>query len=238
MKTWLLSVCLLATLAGGRAASAPMPEAPAAPPAPHGSSAVKVPLPPHLEEQREELQARQRELDAQRKQLESDIQQLEAEARRIDPEGRLTSEQLYTLIQEREARRNSQADFDPAPALISMSLFGCLLTGFVAWLIAGYRKARQLHETVRLMVEKGAEIPQGLLAPEPRKKHPSDLRRGIILSTSGLGLTIFLAALPGAAGSWGVGVTLLLIGVGHMLVWRLQQGRGALAAALSPEPQR
>lgn len=234
MKTWLLTVCLLATLAGGRALSAPMAETPASPPAAPESPAVKAPLPPQLEAQRKELEVRKSELEAERQQLESDIQQLEAEAKRIDPEGRLTSQQLYELLQEREARRHSQADFDPAPAIISVFLFGSLLTGFLAWLVASYRKARQLHETVRLMVEKGAEIPQGLLAPAPRKA-PSDLRRGIILSSSGLGLTILLAALPGASGAWGVGVTLLLIGVGHMIVWRLQQGRGPLSAALSPE---
>jgi uncharacterized protein DUF6249 len=237
MKTSLLTVCLLATLAGGRAVSAPVPETPATPSAPPAGSAVKAPLPPRLEAQRQELEARRGELEAERQELESDIQQLEAEARQIDPEGRLTSQQLYDLLQEREARRHRQADFDPAPVIISMSLFGCLLTGFLASLVAGYRKARQLHETVRLMVEKGAEIPQGLLAPAPRKT-PSDLRRGIILSTSGLGLAIFLGALPDMPGAWGAGVTLLLIGVGHMIVWRLQQGRGPLSAALSPQPQQ
>ncbi|WP_375766770.1 DUF6249 domain-containing protein [Archangium gephyra] len=234
MKTWLLTACLLATLAGGRAASAPMPEAPATPPAPR---AVKAPLPPQLEAQRQDLEARRSELEAEQRQLDSDIQQLEAEAREIDPQGRLTADQLYNLIQEREARRRSQADFDPTPAIISMSLFGCSLTAFLAWLVAGYRKTRQLHETVRLMVEKGADIPQGMLAPVPRRK-PSDLRRGIILSSSGLGLAIFLAAVPGAPGTWGAGVMLLLIGVGHMIVWRLQQGRGPLSAALLPEPQQ
>ncbi|HYO67129.1 MAG TPA: DUF6249 domain-containing protein [Archangium sp.] len=236
MKTWLLTVCLLATLAGGRAMSAPMAETPAPPPAAPKASAVKAPLPPQLEAQRQELEARENELKAERQQLESEIQQLEAEAKQLDPDGRLTSQQLYELLQEREARRNRQADFDPSPALISMSFFGCMLTGFLAWLVASYRRARQLHETVRLMVEKGAEIPQGLLAPAPRRK-PSDLRRGIILSSTGLGLSIFLGALPGSQGAWGVGVTLLLIGVGHMIVWRLQQGRGPLSAALSAEPQ-
>jgi hypothetical protein len=195
---------------------------------------VKAPLPPELEAQRQELEARQRELDAERQALESNIQQIEAEAKRIDPDGRLTSQQLYDLLQEREARR--QNDFDPTTAIVSMSFFGCMLTGFLAFLVASYRRARQLHETVRLMVEKGAEIPQGLLAPAPRRK-PSDLRRGIILSTSGVGLAVFLGALPGASGAWGAGVTLLCIGVGHMIVWRLQQGRGAVAAALSAEPQ-
>ncbi|AKJ05934.1 hypothetical protein ATI61_110320 [Archangium gephyra] len=236
MKTWLLTVCLLATLAGGRAVSAPMPETPASPPTPSKSPAVKVPLPPELEAQRRELEARENELKAERQQLESEIQQLEAEARQIDPNGRLTSQQLYELLQQRESMRRSQADFDPTPAIVSIFFFGSMLTGFLAWLVASYRKARQLHETVRLMVEKGAEIPQGMLAPVPRRK-PSDLRRGIILSTSGLGLAVFLGALPGASGAWGAGVTLLCIGVGHMIVWRLQQGRGAVAAALSAEPQ-
>lgn len=234
MKTCLLTVCLLTTLAGGRAMSAPMAETPASPPAAPESPAVKAPLPPRLEAQRMELEARRSDLDAQARKLEADLQQLEAEARQIDPEGRLTPDQIFQLLRAREDARLSQAHFDPAPAIISVFLFGSLLTGFLAWLVASYRKTRQLHETVRLMVEKGAEIPQGLLAPAPRKA-PSDLRRGIILSSSGLGLTILLAALPGASGAWGVGVTLLLIGVGHMIVWRLQQGRGPLSAALSPE---
>lgn len=236
MKTWLLSVCLLATLAGGRAVSAPMPEASAAPPAPHEGSTVKAPLPPRLEAQRQQLEARKSELDAQARRLEADIQQLEAEAQRIDPEGRLSRDQLFRLVQAREEARLSRPEVDPIPALISMSFFGSMLTAFVAWLVASNRKSRHLHETVRLMVEKGAEIPQGLIAPAPRRK-PSDLRRGIILATSGLGLTIFLAALPDVEGAWGAGLTLLCIGVGHMIVWRLQQGRGPLSAALSPEPQ-
>lgn len=106
--------------------------------------------------------------------------------------------------------------------------------GLLAWLWTLDRKARRLHETVRLMVEKGAEIPLGLLAPPQRK--PSDLRRGIILSSTGLGLTLFLAMLPDAPGAWGVGVTLLFIGLGHLLAWRLQTGKGPLAASLSSEP--
>ncbi len=233
MKTWLLPVCLLATLAGGSAVSAPMPEAPTVP---LEGSTVKPPLPPRLEAQRQKLEVRKSELDAQARRLAADIQQLEAEAQRIDPEGRLTGDQLFQLVQAREEARISRAEFDPTPALISMSLFGCALTAFIAWLVASNRKSRHLHETVRLMVEKGAEIPSGLLAPPPRQK-PSDLRRGIILATSGLGLTVFLAALPNAEGAWGVGLTLLCIGVGHMFVWRLQQGRGPLSAALSPEPR-
>ncbi|WP_257453957.1 DUF6249 domain-containing protein [Archangium lipolyticum] len=234
MKFQLLTLCLLATLAGeARAQSVPEAETPAAPSTP---PPPPMPRSPRLEAQRQELEARRKDLDAQRQALEADIQQLEEQARRIDPEGRLSSDQLFELLQAREHRRMSNADVDPGPYLVSVSLFSCLLVGFLAWLVANNRKSRHLHETVRMMVEKGAEIPPGLLAPPPKRK-PSDLRRGIILSTAGVGLTIFLGALPDSDGAWGAGVTLFLIGVGHLLVWRLQRGRGPLASELSPEPQ-
>ncbi|QRO00318.1 hypothetical protein JRI60_15445 [Archangium violaceum] len=234
MKVQLLTLCLLATLAGeARAQATPESETPAAPSTPPGAP---VPASPRLEAQRQALEARRAALDAQRQALEEDIQQLEEQARRIDPEGRLSSDQLFELLQARERAQRPDADFDPGPYIVSVCFFTCLLTGFLAWLVANNRKNHQLHQTVRMMVEKGAEIPPGLLAPPPRRK-PSDLRRGIILSTTGVGLTIFLAALPHSDGAWGVGVTLLLIGVGHMLVWRLQRGRGPLASELSPEPQ-
>jgi hypothetical protein len=234
MKSQFVAVCLLATLSAGRAVSAPVAEAPASPPA----AAPAVPLPPHLEEQRQLLEARKQELEADQRELATEIEQLEAEAKRMDPQGRLTSDQLFALLQEREQIRAGAAQFDPTPAIATVVFFSSMLTGFLAWLFAGFRKQRQLHETVRLMVEKGAEIPTGLLAPLPKRK-PSDLRRGIILSTSGVGLAIFLAALPGPDmdGAWGVGVTLFFIGVGHLLVWRLQNLRGPWSSALASEPQ-
>ncbi|ATB40365.1 hypothetical protein CYFUS_005814 [Cystobacter fuscus] len=239
MKSQLLTLCLLAALPGGAWAQSEA-QAPAVPP-------PAVPMPPQLAAQRQQAEERRNALEAQRQQaeehrnaleaqrqeLEADIQRLESEARQIDPEARLDSNQLFALLQERERRMSSQADSDVAPAIISISLFSCLLTGFLAWLVANNRKSHLLHQTVRMMVEKGAEIPQGLLAPPPKK--PSDLRRGIILSATGVGLTIFLAALPHSDGAWGVGVTLFFLGLGHLLVWRLQQGRGALASHLSPE---
>jgi Domain of unknown function (DUF6249) len=210
MKVQILAVCLLATLAGaGRAESAPTP-------------------------------APEPDVQASSPELKSDLQELESEVRRVDPQGRLTSDQLFQLLIEREQQRANltHAQFDPAPIIISIFLFSSLLTGFLAWLYAGFRKERQRHETVRLMVEKGAEIPSGLLAPAPKvPKRPSDLRRGLILSTAGLGLTIFLASLPDAEGAWGAGLTLCLIGVGHLLVWRIQGGKGSWSSALASEPQ-
>jgi hypothetical protein len=221
MKLQFVAVSLLATLAAGPALSAPQAEAPATAPA--------APLPPHLEEQRQALEERKQALAAEERELTAEIQKLREEAKRVDPEGRLTSDQLFTLLQERQQLRAQQNGHFPVEIP-----FLTTLMGFVAWLFAGYRKQRQLHETVRLMVEKGAEIPTGLLAPPPKRK-PSDLRRGIILSTSGLGLTLFLALIPGVNGAWGAGVTLLLIGVGHLLVWRLQTLKGPWSSALATE---
>ncbi len=234
MKVQFVAACLLGTLAmGARAESPPPSEAPVAPSPP--PTPPEVPLPRSLDAQRQRLEAHREALAAQQRELEADIQQLESEARLLDPEGRLNPDQLFTLLQERERLRADDVRFDPSPIVISVALFSSLLTGFLAWLFASYRRQRQIHETVRLMVEKGAEIPTGLLAPAPRK--PSDLRRGIILSTAGLGLAIFLAVLPDAPGTWGAGVTLLLIGVGHLLVWRLQGGKGSWSSALASEPQ-
>jgi hypothetical protein len=207
VKRLLLTMCLLATLAGaGRAESAP--EAPASPP-----------LPPEASQQSERK---------------AEVQELEDEVRQVDPTGRLTAGQLFQLLQQRELRRADEA-VDPTAIVVPVSFFSCALTGFLAWLLASHRKARQLHETVRLMVEKGAEIPQALLAPPARK--PSDLRRGIILSTAGLGLALFLAVLPDVSGAWGAGLTLFCIGVGHLISWRLQQGKGTLPSALAPGTQ-
>jgi hypothetical protein len=235
MKLKILPMCFLAFLAGVgltelyaeeanaqvlAQAQAPRPEPEAEP---HGAEAEARPELPI--EERTELSAEER----------TDLQELEAEVRQVDPHGRLTSDQLFRLLMEREKQRRHSAEFDPTPAIITIFLSGSLLTGFLAWLYAGFRKERQRHETVHLMVEKGAEVPSGLLAPAP--KRPSDLRRGLILSTAGLGLTIFLAVLPDATGAWGAGLTLTLIGVGHLLVWRMQSGKGSWSSALVSEPQ-
>lgn len=211
MKRQILMVSLLASLVGAGAAwSAP-----------------------------DDLEARRQALESQRKGLDTEIQRLasemDARAQQMDPAARLTSDQLFELLQAREQRLADKSP-DPSPILFSLALFSTAMVSFVAWLIASDRKARRLHETVRLMVEKGAEIPPGLLVPAPKRK-PSDLRRGIILSTSGLGLAVFLAVLPDMDGAWGAGVTLLLIGLGHLLVWRLQQGKGPVASALATEWQ-
>ena len=228
MKQSLLSLCLLLSLSGAARAESPSED-----PSPAEAAEAPTPVPGSaLDVRRQELEARRKALETEFTQLASDV---EAQAKAVDPKGQLTSAQIFSLLQQRESRLDAEQRH-PGPYLVAASFFFTLMMSFAAWLLASHRKAHQLHTTVRLMVEKGAEIPLALLAPPPRRK-PSDLRRGILLSMSGLGLTIFLAALPDTNGAWGAGVTLLTLGLGHLLVWRLQQGRGPVAAALSMDPQ-
>jgi hypothetical protein len=205
MRVQLIASCLLATLAVANQAHA---DPPSTSPPPQVDLEVGV--------------------------IESDIKRLEAEARQIDATSRLSPEQLFQLLQQREARR-ANSHVDPASVIIPIVFFTSTLAGFLGWLLASYRRTRMLHETVRQMVEKGAEIPIALLAPPPRK--PSDLRRGIILITAGVGLAIFLAVVPDVQGVWVSGITLALIGVGHLIVWRVQTGKGRLSSEFTPEPQ-
>jgi Domain of unknown function (DUF6249) len=242
MRVHLIASCLLATLAVANRAQADdptstSPTTPSQEPTAAPSEVPKTASPPpvELEVQRQALEAHRRALVAQQREIESDINQLDVEARQIDATSRLSPEQLFQLLQQREARR-SDSDVDPASVVIPIFFFTSTLVGFLGWLLASYRRTRMLHETVRQLVEKGAEIPTALLAPPPRK--PSDLRRGIILITAGGGLAIFLAALPDVPGGvWVSGITLALIGVGHLIVWRVQTGKGRLSSELTPEPQ-
>lgn len=217
MKRQMFSMCLAACVLGAGAARS---EAPAVGP---GASA-----PPAARKQGD-LEVRNKAPDDE---LRRQMSEIDAQAQQMDPLQRLTNDQLFELLQEREAHMPDHS-IDPTGIIVPVAIFGFLLTGILAWLWMLDRKARRLHETVRLMVEKGAQIPPDLLSPPQRK--PSDLRRGIILSATGLGLTVLLALVPDAPGAWGVGVTLLLIGLGHLLVWRLQTGKGPLAGSLSPE---
>jgi hypothetical protein len=88
----------------------------------------------------------------------------------------------------------------------------------------GFSKNRMMHKTVRMMVEKGQEVPAALLAaPPPAVRQRSDMRRGVVLVMIGLGLVIFLGAVNDwEGGSWAIGIIPFLIGLGYLLVWKLE----------------
>ncbi|MDY0004320.1 MAG: DUF6249 domain-containing protein [Polyangia bacterium] len=130
-------------------------------------------------------------------------------------------------------------DFGKDPPAVAIAVpisFFLFVLGLVAViLVINFRKDRLRHETLRLIVERGGEIPAELLAG-PRKRPSSDLRKGVILIACGVGLGLFLALVAKAdqdRQAWSLGFIPTLIGLGYLLVWRLER-RGAPSESLGP----
>jgi hypothetical protein len=137
-----------------------------------------------------------------------------------DVRARLSSEQLFQLL---KARSNRDAA-GSAKTIVVPSVF--FLTTFLivaAALYAGYRKDRQRHETLRLAIERGANIPPELITP-PRKRG-SDLKRGILLMSTGIALAILLSATATERGVWTVALIPTLLGLGYLVVYKLEGKR-------------
>lgn len=128
-------------------------------------------------------------------------------------------------------RHDFDGDFDegalmaiPIVGIIFTTLFGApvLVVGLIMFF--NYWKARSLHKTVRMMVEKGQPVPEGLFAaPHTPARARSDMRRGVVLLMVGLGLMIFFGAMDDwDGGAWALGIIPFLIGAGYLLVWKLE----------------
>jgi hypothetical protein len=114
----------------------------------------------------------------------------------------------------------------PIVGIIFTTLFGAPVMVVAAVMFFSYLKSRSLHRTVRAMVEKGQEVPAALFAPPPVIRARSDLRRGVVLLMVGFGLMIFFGAVNDwEGGVWSLGVIPFVIGLGYLLVWKLE-GRG------------
>jgi Domain of unknown function (DUF6249) len=114
----------------------------------------------------------------------------------------------------------------PIIGIIFTTLFGAPVLVVAAVMFFSYLKSRSLHRTVRTMVEKGQEVPAALFAPPPVIRARSDLRRGVVLLMVGLGLMIFFGAVNDwEGGAWSLGVIPFVIGLGYLLVWKLEGRR-------------
>jgi hypothetical protein len=114
----------------------------------------------------------------------------------------------------------------PIIGIIFTTLFGAPVLVVAAIMFFSYLKSRSLHRTVREMVAKGQEVPAALFAPPPVLKARSDLRRGVVLLMVGLGLMIFFGAVNDwEGGVWSLGVIPFVIGLGYLLVWKLEGRR-------------
>lgn len=110
----------------------------------------------------------------------------------------------------------------PIIAIVMMTVFGTpvVIVGLIMYF--SFSKSRALHRTVRMMVEKGQPVPEALLNPPPVIRQRSDLRRGVVLLMVGAGLMVFFGAVNDwEGGVWSLGIIPFLIGLGYLLVWRL-----------------
>lgn len=111
----------------------------------------------------------------------------------------------------------------------TLSLFGTPVLVVAAIMFFSYLKQRSLHRTVRMMVEKGQEVPPALFAPPPVVRARSDMRRGVILMMIGVGVMFFFAAVnEWEGGAWTLGLIPFLIGAGYLTVWRLEGNKPGL----------
>jgi len=112
----------------------------------------------------------------------------------------------------------------PIVAIVFLTIFGAPVLIVAVIMYFGFSRNRMMHRTIRMMAEKGQPIPPALLAPPtPAVRQRSDMRRGVVLCMVGLGLMLFFGAVnEWEGGSWAIGVIPFVIGLGYLLVWKLE----------------
>jgi hypothetical protein len=128
--------------------------------------------------------------------------------------------------------KNDDADLErmrefvaiPIVAIVFLSIFGAPVAIVVMIGIFSMIATRTRQRTIRMMVEKGQPVPAELLAPATRGiRRRSDVRRGVVWTMVGLGLMIWLAAVNDwEGGAWSFGLIPFLIGLGYLIVWKLE----------------
>jgi hypothetical protein len=112
----------------------------------------------------------------------------------------------------------------PIVAIVFLSIFGAPVAIVVMIGIFSMISTRMRQRTIRMMVEKGQPVPAELLVPATRGiRRRSDARRGVVWTMVGLGLMIWLAAVNDwEGGAWSFGLIPFLIGLGYLIVWKLE----------------
>ena len=93
----------------------------------------------------------------------------------------------------------------------------------IAVLIHKSRRAQRIHQTVVALAEKGLPVPPDLFVERRAPDLTSSLHKGVVLVAVGLGLTLFFLSMAERHAPWGVGMIPLLIGVGYLIVWWLEE---------------
>ena len=142
-----------------------------------------------------------------------------------------------TITIDRNRRHHDSGDFDvedgalmaiPIVGIIFSTLFGAPVLIVAAIMFFSYLRSRSLHRTVREMVAKGQPVPPALFAPPQAIRARSDMRRGVVLVMVGFALMIFFGAVNDwDGGVWAIGIIPFLIGVGHLIVWKMEAPKDA-----------
>jgi hypothetical protein len=113
----------------------------------------------------------------------------------------------------------------PIVAIVFLSIFGAPVLIVIMIGLFALIGSRMRQRTIRMMVEKGQPVPAELLAPEIRAvRRRSDVRRGVIWAMIGLGVMIFFGAVnEWEGGAWSLGLIPFLIGLGYLIVWKLER---------------
>jgi hypothetical protein len=112
----------------------------------------------------------------------------------------------------------------PLVGIVFTTIFGAPVLIVLTIGIVALIGNRMRQRTIRMMLEKGQPVPAELLAPEVRRvRRRSDVRRGVIWTMLGLGLMVWLAAVNDwEGGVWSFGLIPFLIGLGYLIVWKLE----------------
>ena len=110
-----------------------------------------------------------------------------------------------------------------AVAMLAVILvFGTPVIIVIAILVHKARRTQRIHQTIVALAEKGLPIPPDIFVDKPSADSTSPLHKAVILIGTGAGLTVFFLSMPDRNTPWGIGMIPLLIGLGYLIVWKLE----------------
>lgn len=109
------------------------------------------------------------------------------------------------------------------PLLAVLMVFGMPIVIVLAVLRFRAQRQKSINDMVLKLADKGQPIPPELFL-EPGRKRKSDVSSGLSLVGAGLGLMGFFW-FAGAESAIGIGFIPLMIGVGQLIAWKIEQTR-------------
>ena len=109
--------------------------------------------------------------------------------------------------------------------LVPLWFFGSVLLAVVAAFWFRFRRYKTLHETLRIMAEKGVPIPPELLNPAEPRRSQRGLRSGLVWLAIGIGaMTYFLIE---DHNKWPLALIPLLVGIAFVVSWVVADRKAA-----------